>query len=78
MIGCKAKDLLNSTDFCVSTELFGGAEMATITLNIPELDRMRKKYPHINWNEVLKRGILKRLEELKKFALNKDNWKYAF
>ncbi len=41
--------------------------MATLTISVPELDRLRKEYPEVNWNEVMKRGILKRLEELKKF-----------
>ena len=41
--------------------------MATITVHVPELDRLRKEHPEVNWNEVMKRGILKRLEELKKF-----------
>ena len=42
--------------------------MATFTISAPkELERLKKKYPTINWNEVIKRGILKRLEELKKF-----------
>lgn len=41
--------------------------MATITVHVPELKRLRKEYPTVNWNEVMKRGILRRLEELKKF-----------
>ena len=42
--------------------------MATFTISAPkELERLKKEYPTINWNEVIKRGILKRLEELKKF-----------
>lgn len=42
--------------------------MATFTISAPkELKRLRKEYPEVNWNEVMKRGILKRLEELKKF-----------
>ena len=42
--------------------------MATITLSTSkEFDEMRKKFPEINWNAVMKRGILKRLAELKKF-----------
>ena len=32
-----------------------------------ELEKLKKEYPTINWNEVIKRGILRRLEELKKF-----------
>ncbi len=42
--------------------------MATITISVPEkYNELRRKYPDVDWNEVLKRGILKRLEELKKF-----------
>ncbi len=60
----ESKDLYIFTDFCVYT----GDIMATFTISAPkELERLRKEYPEINWNEVMKRGILKRLEELKKF-----------
>ena len=42
--------------------------MATITLSMPErFTKAKKEFPTINWNEVLKQGILKRLKELKKF-----------
>ena len=42
--------------------------MATLTVSLPEkFEQAKKRFPYINWNEVLKRGILKRLEELKKF-----------
>ena len=42
--------------------------MATITLSLPEeFDKARRKYADINWNEVLKSGILEKLAELKKF-----------
>lgn len=42
--------------------------MATITLSLPEeFESVRKRFPDVDWNEVLKRGILKRLEELKRF-----------
>ena len=42
--------------------------MATITLSLPkEFEEAKKKFPETNWNEVLKRGIFKRLEELEKF-----------
>jgi hypothetical protein len=62
------KDLNTSTDLIVCTEIHGGAEMATITVSVgDELERVRKKFPDVDWNEVLKRGLLKRLEELKKF-----------
>ena len=47
--------------------------MATITLSMPkELERMKEKFPETDWNEVIKRGILKRLEELKKLDLLKN------
>ncbi len=42
--------------------------MATLTISAPkELKELKRKYPDVDWNEVMKRGILKRLEELKKF-----------
>lgn len=63
-----AKDLSTSTDISIHTEFSRGTKMATFTISAPkELERLKKKYPTINWNEVIKRGILKRLEELKKF-----------
>lgn len=47
--------------------------MATITVSLPkEFDEAKRKFPEIDWNEVIKRGLLKRLNELKKFdALKK-------
>lgn len=54
------KHLNICTDFSV--------DMGTFTVSVPkEFLEAKKKYPHINWNEVLKAGILKRLTELKKF-----------
>jgi len=42
--------------------------MATITISLPkEFEDAKRRFPETNWNEVMKRGILKRLEELKKF-----------
>jgi len=42
--------------------------MPTITLSLPrEFEEAKKKFPEINWNEVLKLAILKRLAELQKF-----------
>lgn len=42
--------------------------MATLTISTPkELQELKKKYPKVNWNEVMKQGIIKRLQELKKF-----------
>ncbi|MBS3076198.1 hypothetical protein J4481_00455 [Candidatus Pacearchaeota archaeon] len=50
--------------------------MATITITAPKgFEEAKKKFPHINWNEVLKQGILKRLEELKKFEELKQRGK---
>ena len=41
--------------------------MATITISLPEeFNEIRKKFPEINWNEVLKRAIIKRLREIEK------------
>jgi len=43
-------------------------KMATLTISTPkELETLKKKYPKIDWNEVMKQGILKRLQELQKF-----------
>lgn len=43
--------------------------MATFTVSVPTelLKKARKEFPHINWNEMIKRGLLRRLGELKKF-----------
>ncbi len=42
--------------------------MATITLSMPErFNEAKKKFPLVDWNEVVKQGVLKRLEEMKKF-----------
>lgn len=47
--------------------------MATLTISAPkELERLKKEYPDVNWNEVMKRGILRRLEELKRFEELKE------
>ena len=47
--------------------------MATITLSLPkEFESIKEKFPDIDWNEVIKRGILRRLEELKKFEKLKN------
>ena len=56
----EGKALNICTDFSV--------DMGTLTVSVPEeFLEAKKKYPHVNWNEVLKQGILKRLAELKKF-----------
>ena len=42
--------------------------MATLTISSPkELEALKKEFPEVDWNEVMKRGILKRLGEIKKF-----------
>ena len=42
--------------------------MATITLSMPKrYIRAKKEFPEVNWNEVMKSSILKRLNEIKKF-----------
>ena len=42
--------------------------MVTFTLSMPkEYDEVKKKYPEVNWNRIIKEGVLRRLEELKKF-----------
>ena len=49
--------------------------MAILTISAPqELNELKKKYPTVDWNEVIKQGILRRLEELKKFE---DEYKKA-
>ena len=41
---------------------------AAVPWKLPKgFEQAKKRFPHINWNEVLKSGILKKLEELKKF-----------
>jgi len=43
-------------------------KMVTFTLSMPkEYDEVKKKYPEVNWNRIIKEGVLRRLEELKKF-----------
>jgi len=42
--------------------------MTTLTITAPkELSLARKRYPGVNWNSVMKDGILKRLSELETF-----------
>lgn len=41
--------------------------MATITISLPkEFDEIKRKFPEINWNEVLKRAIIKRMIKIEK------------
>ncbi len=63
-----SKSLNTSTDIIIYSEINGDIDMATFTLSAPqELEELKKKYPKVDWNEVIKQGILRRLEELKKF-----------
>ena len=42
--------------------------MATFTVSLPKnFEKTKKRFPEVDWNAVMKAGILKRLEELKKF-----------
>ncbi len=42
--------------------------MATITLSMPKrYVTAKKEFPEVNWNEVMKASIIKRLHEVKKF-----------
>ncbi|MDO9517600.1 MAG: hypothetical protein Q7J10_06060 [Methanosarcinaceae archaeon] len=42
--------------------------MSTITVSMPSIfNKTKAEFPDINWNEVMKAGILKRLNELKRF-----------
>ncbi|MEA3378377.1 MAG: hypothetical protein U9Q69_01935 [Nanoarchaeota archaeon] len=42
--------------------------MATITVSLPKnFEKTKKQFPEVDWNAVMKKGILDRLEELKKF-----------
>lgn len=42
--------------------------MAKVTLSIPkELKEKLDKLPEVNWPEVFRRGIKKKIEQLKKF-----------
>lgn len=62
------KDLNTNNVFSALTDISINTKMATITISMPkEFEETKKRFPKVNWNEVLKAGILKRLEELKKF-----------
>jgi hypothetical protein len=43
--------------------------MPKMTVSVPDelLARLRKANPEINWAEVVRRGIIKKVEELEKF-----------
>jgi len=60
-----SKDLNICTDFSVYMKK---EKMVTLTLSMPkEYDELKKKYPEVNWNRIVKEGVLRKLEELKKF-----------
>ena len=44
-------------------------KMPKMTVSVPDelLERLRKSHPEINWAEVVRRGIIKKVEELEKF-----------
>ena len=48
--------------------------MPKMTISVPDklLAKLRKLYPEINWAEVVRKGIIKRVEELEKFELLKQ------
>ena len=63
----KTKGLNTCTDLAVCTELGAGLKMPTITLSMPEeFEKAKKKYSQVNWNELIKQGIIKKLEEFEK------------
>lgn len=68
----RAKDLNKYVDFGVLIEISGGTKMATLTLSVPGYEEAKKKFPEVNWNEVLKVRLLRRLEELKQFEALKN------
>ena len=50
--------------------------MATLTITAPKnLKELKKRFPDVNWNEIMKQGIIKKLEELKKFEKLKKEGK---
>ena len=42
--------------------------MPKMTVSVPDklLEKLRKSHPEINWAEVVRRGIIKKVEELEK------------
>ncbi len=48
--------------------------MPKMTVSVPDelLARLRASHPEINWAEVVRRGIIKKVEELEKFEKLKD------
>ena len=43
--------------------------MPKMTVSVPDelLNKLRKLRPEVNWAEVVRRGIIKKVEELEKF-----------
>jgi len=63
----KSKDLYTCINFTVCTEFSAEIKMATITLSLPkEFEEAKKKHSQVDWNEVIKQGILDRLKRLEK------------
>lgn len=61
------KDLYISTHLCVLTQL-EVFWMKRVTFSIPkELKERLDRHPEINWSEVIKEGIKKKLLKLEKF-----------
>ena len=53
-------------EYC--TIYYCGDSMASLTVSMPDrFNEIKKEFPDIKWNEVMKAGILKRLDELRKF-----------
>ena len=56
------------TNLSIYTDISECIVMATFTISAPkELRTLKEKYPTVNWNEVMKQGLLKRLRQLQKF-----------
>ena len=43
--------------------------MTKMTISVPDelLAKLKKSHPEINWAEVVRRGIIKKVDELEKF-----------
>jgi len=64
----EAKILNIITDISICTEINENSLMETLTISTPkELEQLKKKYPTVNWNKVMKQALLKKLEQLKQF-----------
>lgn len=50
--------------------------MATITLSMgKEYELAKKRFPDVNWNEIIKQFLIKKIEEIKKFEKLKTEGK---